>query len=322
LLVLTACAGRAFAQAVPPTTAAPPGRVGATTAATPPPRLGVWLGHADSDNLARSAPATEGYYDSLGLLLGLAKNSQRLTAHINSDLEYRSYSLNTLDNETIGTLDAAAEVGIVPDRFMWTFRGNEGQGVRDPAAAFGPLNRQSISTIGSGPKLSLPLGGRMSFSLDGEYSKRRYDQSVYPDSDSVLYDVGLFRRTSQTGRIGIQASTDTIDFSGISAPSYKIDSVSVRYEKTLATGRVIAAVGNNRADTGVATSSNPLVNFEWTRAVASRSTLSVNADRAFTDAGNELSVAPIVTTTNGAAAVALVASPIERQNVSPLNTSA
>ena len=69
----------------------------------------------------------------------------------------------------------------------------------------------------------------MSFSLDGEYSKRRYDQSVYPDSDSVLYDVGLFRRTSQTGRIGIQASTDTIDFSGISAPSYKIDSVSVRW---------------------------------------------------------------------------------------------
>src|SRR5690349_16375142 len=87
----------------------------------PPQRkdLAVWYGHVESDNLERTPGGEEGSYESVGLLLGLERTSTRLDANIDADLEYRRYSLNTLDSETVGTLNAAADVAIVQDRFSW-----------------------------------------------------------------------------------------------------------------------------------------------------------------------------------------------------------
>jgi hypothetical protein len=305
LAVLVALASSGLAAAQPPGNPAPVAPAGAapqgpaaTDAGTPaisttePERtLATWFGHVESDNLARTVNAEEGSFDSIGLLLGLEHASTRLEASIDADLEYRTYSLDTLDNETIGTLTAAADVDIVQDRLSWSFTDAYGQGITDPFAGIGPGNREKVNVLGTGPRAALPLGSRMSLELNGIYTERRFDESTQVDSDSVLYELGLYRLLSLTARVGFRASSNEVEYVDVIAPKYQIDRLSLRYEKELATGRVLADVGKNEISSGGFDSDEPLYNLVWTRSLTARSELSLRAGREITDAGTALGTA-------------------------------
>jgi hypothetical protein len=231
----------------------------------------------------------EGSYESVGLLLGLERTSTRLDASIDANLDYRRYSLDSLDNETVGTLNAAADVDIVQDLFGWTFYDNYGQGIRDPFSGLGPGNREKVNIIGTGPRILVPLGGRTTLDIRGTYSERRFDESSQVDSDSMLSELGLYRQISSTARLGLVASWNDIEYVDVIAPSYKIERLSVRYEKELATGRVLAELGTNEISAAGRDSDEPLYNFVWTRSLTARSELSIRAAQEITDSGSALS---------------------------------
>lgn len=299
LAVLVALASSGLAAAQPPGNPAPATPTGARPQApaaadagapaiptTEPERtLATWFGHVESDNLARTVSAEEGSFDSVGVLLGLEHASTRLDANIDADLEYRSYSLDTLDDETIGTLNAAAEVDIVQDRFSWEFTDAYGQGIMDPFAGIGPGNREKVNVLGTGPRAALPLGDRTSVELRGTYSERRFDESTQVDSDSQVYELIVYRQISLTARVGIAASSNDVEYVDVIAPKYQIDRLSLRYEKELATGRVLADAGKNEISSGGIKGDEPLYNFVWTRSLTARSELSLRAAREITDAG-------------------------------------
>jgi hypothetical protein len=282
------------AQAAPVDTEAPAAAdAGAPTIPTSEPErtFATWFGHVESDNLSRTVIAEDGSFDSVGLLLGLEHASTRLDASIDADLEYRSYSLDTLDDETVGTLTAAAEVDIVQDRVSWSFTDVYGQGITDPFAGIGPGNREKVNVLGTGPRAALPLNSRTSLELNGIYSERRFDESTQVDSDSLLYELGLYRQISLTARVGIGASSNEVEYVDVIAPKYQIDRLGLRYEKELSTGRVLADAGKNEISSGAFESDEPLYNFVWTRSLTARSELSVRAAREITDAGSALSTA-------------------------------
>jgi hypothetical protein len=300
VLVALASSGLAAAQPgnpapVPPTGAAPQEPTAADAAATPTTEaeqtLAAWFGHVESDNLARTASPEEGSFDSVGVVVGLERASTRLDASIDADIEYRSYSLDTLDSETVGTLNAAAEVDIVQDRFSWSFTDAYGQGISDPFSGIGPGNRQKINVIGTGPRVVVPMGSLTSLELRGTYSERRFDESTEVDSDSLLYELGVYRQTSLTARLGFVASSNDVDYVDVIAPKYQIDRLGLRYEKELATGRVLADAGKNEISTGGFHSDEPFYNFVWTRSLTARSELSLRAGREITDAGTALGTA-------------------------------
>jgi hypothetical protein len=299
---------------------APPGT--ATLGALPrapvvEPQVTVWLGHAVSDNVARSITDTSGSYDSLGLVVRLGHDSTRVEARLDGDLEFRAYSVEDAEvaDETIGNLDGSANIGIVPGRLNWTFRGNRGQGARDPFAPVGPFNRESILTLGSGPVLNLPLGARTNLSVGSEYSTRRFGESANVDNDAVLHRLEIFRQASLTGRFGISFTSSDIDYPDVAAaPSYQIDRASLRYDRVLNTGRVIAAMGRNKIDMGVAKSDEPLLEFEWARDIATRSSLTIRGGRGFTDSGNFLTITSEPAATSNVMDVVISASPVERKS--------
>src|SRR5688572_27813491 len=159
--LLVALASSSWAAAQPraePQEAGPPDSEAEASAqpleTTEPARkeLAVWYGHVESDNLERTTGGDEGSYESVGLLLGLERASTRLDASIDANLEYRRYSLDTLDDETVGTLNAAADVDLVQDRFSWTFTDDYGQGITDPFSGLGPGNREKVNVIATGPR--------------------------------------------------------------------------------------------------------------------------------------------------------------------------
>src|SRR5688572_12001360 len=255
----------------------------------PPRVLGAWLGHVESNNLSRTAAERDGSYEAAGLVLGLGRDSTRLDASISADLEYREYSLDELDNEIVGILSAAAEIDVIQDHFSWAFSDDFGQGLTDPFGGTGPVNREGINVIGTGPRLALPLGTRMSVELRGTYLERRFDESGDAvDSDSLVSELGLYRQTSATSRFGIVASTNDVEYVDVLAPEYQIDRLSLRYEKQLATGRVVADLGENDITSLGVARDEPLYNFLWTRSLTSRSELTIRAARELTDSGGVL----------------------------------
>jgi hypothetical protein len=301
LAALVALVSSGFAAAQPPGNPPPAPPAGAQApasadadasaarAANEPERtLAAWFGHVESDNLARTVTPEDGSFDSIGLLLGLDHVSTRLAASIDADLEYRSYSLDSLDDETIGTLNGAAEVDIVEDRLSWSFTDAYGQGITDPFAGIGPGNREKVNVIGTGPRLSLPIGGRTTLEMGGTYSERRFDESTQVDSDSLLYELGFYRELSLTARVGLVVSSNDVEYVDVIAPKYRIDRFGLRYEKELATGRVLADLGKNEISSGGFDSDEPSYNFVWTRSLTARSELSLRAAREITDAGAAL----------------------------------
>ncbi len=252
-------------------------------------RLTLWTGRVQSDNITRAEfGSADGHYDSVGLLLGLGRTSPRLDASIASDLEYRTYSVDTVEDETVGTLEASADVDIVPDRFSWLFTDEYGQGSMDPFFAERPGNRESLNVATTGPRLTLPFAGRTSLNMSADYSVRRYDEAVTANSDSTEYELGLFRQTRRTVQVGIVAATNEIEYTELTAPSPQIDRLSLRYIKTLPSGTMTAEVGRNEVTAGTLVNEEPLFDFAWNRTIGSRSQVNVIAARRFTDSGGLL----------------------------------
>ncbi len=258
------------------------------------------------------AQAAGGSYDSVGFLIDLAHTSTRVETSINADLAFRTYSEDAIEDETIGALAAIADIDLIRDVFSWDFREGYSQGRRDQFAALGPNNRESINVVSSGPQVDVPLGGRTMLSIGGDYSVRRYDESASVDSDSVGYELGLFRQTSDTTSFGLIATTNEIEYSDFNAPPYEIDRLSVRYEKTLATGNVLAEIGTNEIRYGDLPTDEPLFAFEWSRSLTARSRLAISADRQFTDSGG-LATPTIIDNPISAGEVFVSTNPLEQE---------
>ena len=276
-------AQRPEAAQTPPT--APTPQAALANEPETPPEFAVWAGYAESDNLTRTTDPERGSYNSVGVLLSAAHDSTRLTGSINSNVEVRKYSLEDIDNETIGKVAGIANVHLVGDVFHWRFREDYDQGRTDAFSAIGPGNRETINVFSSGPRLDLTLGQRTTLTMNGDYSTRRYEDSVYVDSDSVVYDVGLLRTFSETTQIGIVARTNDIDYVDASIAPYTIDTAYLRYGKMLATGQALVEWGTNELSSQGSSTDAPYFFLEWFRDLTARSRFSLGATRQLTDSG-------------------------------------
>ena len=288
LAVVVALTGSGLAVAQPPSQPQSAPALPTDELEPAPKIVGFWYGHVESDNIARSVIPEDGSYEGVGLLVALGHRSKRLTADVDSNLEYREYSLDTLDSEVVGTLNATADVEIVQDLFSWTFADYYGQGITDPRGGIGPGNREQLNVISTGPKVDLNLGARTSLGFSGTLSRQRFDESSNVDSDSVVTELGFYRQASTTARFGLVLGSANVEYVDALAPEYDLDRLAVRYEKELATGRVRADLGTNEISTAGFKDDGPLYNFVWTRSLTARSELSVRAGRALTDAGGVL----------------------------------
>jgi hypothetical protein len=266
-----------------------PGVAVAQPPASPQPetekQLVVWGGYGVSDNIDRVTPPESGTYRSLGLLLGLQRYTPRLEGAINGDIEYRGYSEGTIENETVGTLDGRALVDLVQDRFAWNFEGTLDQAQRDPFAARGPANRETVKYLATGPRLDIPFG-RTIFLASASRSARRYEDSAQFDNDSDDYQLGLMRQVRPTTAFGlVVASSETEYVDGV-APGYQIDQLFLRIGRTLRRNTLSADLGTNEISSGPQGRREPLVNLTWSRFLGARSTFGVTAAQGFTGTGD------------------------------------
>jgi hypothetical protein len=253
--------------------------------------IAVWLGHARSDNAARTSGSGRGSYNALGTRFGLGRDRGRLAASLVGALEYRAYEDDIAEDERVGGIAANAEVGIVPERFSWRIGESYVQGRSDPFGADTVENRENVNVFETGPSINVGFGGRTSLGVATTYSDRNYGRSTFLDSELLETELGLFRQIRPTTLIGIEATVTDVEYES-TMMGYDIEAAYLSYERSLASGAVDLAVGTNKLITELRTVREPYFELSWERTLAARSTLTLSGVSGFTDSGRLLELRP------------------------------
>jgi hypothetical protein len=247
-------------------------------------RLRFGAGH--SDNILRtSAGAVSGEYRALGFLFSANRDGERVETRFNGDIEYRDYSLPTIDNEPVGSITALVAIDVVPERFQWFFEDSYGQARIDQFVPVGPANRQDTNVFATGPRVILPVGSRTTLRIDGEHQRRRFQNTPLLDNDSDEVNIGLFRALSSTADIGLTLGRREITADAVAA-AWEDDTVFITYQRSLASGSATLRLGENTVRVGGVEISGPLFDVGWDRDVGARSRLNITATRDFVDPGD------------------------------------
>jgi hypothetical protein len=244
----------------------------------------VWLAAGYSDNIRRQEDAEQGNYQAIGLYIDSERHRERLETRFVSEIQYRTYSVDDLENEVIGNIDVFLNLEIIPDRFSWIVDDNFGQGRTDPFSGAGPLNNQNINVFSTGPLISLPLGQRTELSMSGLFTDYQHEETGEFDSQTTAAELGLLRQISRVTAFGIIVDSREVEYQDLTAP-YTIRGAVLHYERELASGSVLAEYGRNELEVNNSTKSGPRARLEWQRSVTARGQLSLSASQEFTDAG-------------------------------------
>lgn len=250
--------------------------------------FGIRFGGGYSDNIFRLAQMPlDSSYSVVGIDAVHSRESQRLVTNVVADIEYRSYSESTVDDEPYGSVDASIELQALPDRIAWLIADNYGQGTIDAFAVDSPLNRESINVFSTGPRFTLPLGARTQLAVNGTYSDRSFGDTEALDSESVTAELGLTRALSSTSQLGLVVSNQDVDYD-IPAFNNEISTAYLRYTRELATGAARISAGTNEVSyANAGDNSSPFVDIAWDREVGARSRLTISVGNRLVDAAGD-----------------------------------
>jgi hypothetical protein len=104
-----------------------------------------------------------------------------------------------------------------------------GQITTDPFSPIGPENRQNTNFLSTGPDWYIPVGERSRAYLGGRYASADYEITD-DDSERLLGIVGIDRALSPSSRLGVQASTETVEFDSVLQDDFDRNEAYVNYE--------------------------------------------------------------------------------------------
>lgn len=251
--------------------------------------FGVEVGAGHSDNIRRVPTGEENEtIGALGFDLAWRERTRRLDADATVDLSYFEYLDDTYDGEVVGVADASVVLGIVPDRFSWTFEDSFGQAQADPFAPATPDTRENLNYFSTGPDLSVRLGSAAMFALFGRYSATEYEQSLL-DAERLTGGVALRRKPTERSELALNAVTEAIDFEDEVNEDYDRRYLFLSYEITGARTELTTRAGYTwlEQDEGEETG-GALFDLSVMRELSPSSTLLLELGSQLTDASESL----------------------------------
>ena len=251
------------------------------------PEAKIELGIGQTDNLNRNAEEIES--DIGRLAVGFAGSSDRrwLRAALAGDVEYRKYEASGLedDDEVLGSVDGELELHAVREMVQWDFGVGYGQVRIDPLGAVGPANRQTTVSFSTGPQINLPLGERSFLQFGATLSDQDFDVTRDLDGRQTTARLGLGRRLDPVTQLTLALEASETEYD-LDAPTYDIATLSLEYQRELASGEAFLSVGRGRLEIGDESEPTTVAQLVWKRAVGTRSRIEICAGREITDAGN------------------------------------
>jgi len=245
-----------------------------------------------TDNLQRQPEGEDEVPASLGLVGTWIETTRRLAVDIEGRVDGIKYFNDTADDEVVGQLDGSLTWWAVPERFAWVVENVYGQVATDPFQPISPENRENTNFFSTGPDWYIPFGERMRAHFGGRYAMTRYELSD-TGSERLEGTAGIDRAVSPTSRLGLQASSESLDFDSAVQSDFDRQEVYARYEFSrdqqtggLPSGLTVNA-GYTWLDGDAGDDSAPLIEVWYSKALSSSVGVGLELASRFSDAGLE-----------------------------------
>lgn len=251
--------------------------------------FGLRGGAGYTDNVGRAGDGgVESAFYSLGGTLSYARQAGRVLADVRADLDWLDYEKEGIDSRVWGDLNGQVRYVIVPDRFLWVFADDFGQGAIDPFASTSPNNVENINHFRTGPQLTIRLGSAAGATLDARYGNVWYEDSP---NGSDRYNAGLrlFREQSNASRIYLRGSYEDVQFEDDAfLEDYDRVEAALGYEVAGARTTLTAEAGYTEVNRGDSRFDAPLVRLELERRLGDAFVLKLRGGSEFNDSATNL----------------------------------
>lgn len=253
-------------------------------------QLAITAGAGWSDNIAlESVNAQEGTIGQVGLLVGFASESPKLSSDVEANVAFEHYFDGTFDDDVIGGVDATLAFAVVPERFVWFLQENFGQITSDPFSAATPNNRENINFLTTGPDIMIRLGGVTSLLFSGRYSDTQYETSDL-DGERFGGTLALARKVSAASTLSINLMGERVEFESIvpegEVRNYDRQEAFARYDVHGARGSVIVDLGYTSIERDDESSHGLLARVALFRQITASSIVRLDAGTQFSSAGD------------------------------------
>ena len=245
-----------------------------------------------TDNLQRQPEGEDEVPASLGLTGTWIETTRHLAVDVEGRVDGIKYFNDTVDDEVVGQLDGSLTWWAVPERFAWVVENVYGQVATDPFQPISPGNRENTNFFSTGPDWYIPFGERMRAYLGGRYGMARYELTD-ADSDRLVGIAGIDRAVSSKSRLGVQVSSESVDFDSTLQSDFDRQEVYARYEFSrdqqtdgLPSGLTVNA-GYTWLDGDAGDDSAPLIEVLYSKALSSSVRVGLELASRFSDAGLE-----------------------------------
>jgi hypothetical protein len=245
-----------------------------------------------TDNLQRQPEGEDEVPASLGLTGTWIETTRHLAVDVEGRVDGIKYFNDTFDDEIVGQLDGSLTWWAVPERFAWVVENVYGQVATDPFQPISPENRENTNFFSTGPDWYIPFGERMRAYLGGRYGMARYELSD-TDSERLVGTAGIDRAVSSKSRMGIQVSSESVDFDSTLQADFERQEAYVRYEFSRdqragepPSGLTVNA-GYTWLDGDAGDDSAPLIEVLYSKAFSSSVRMGLELASRFSDAGLE-----------------------------------
>jgi hypothetical protein len=224
---------------------------------------------------------------SVGLDFAILEKTRKLDVDANADLAWLDYVDDSFDSEIIGNFEGRAYVDLIPQRLLWSFQDNFGQGRIDPVAVSSPANRENINYLTTGPDLIFGLSSATHMLLSGRYSNVSYEDSPV-DNSRILGLVGLIRDLAADNTLSLNVQAESIDFDDPANIDYDRNQAYMRYEAAGGRTRLAVDAGYSRLKRLDTSDNSIIARLELSRRVSRSSSIVFAAGRDDSDAANGL----------------------------------
>ena len=237
--------------------------------------VGVGAGHSDNANRVETGKIDDTLM-TLGGAIAYEHESSRVQASLTGYATYLDYLDDTYDSDFLGSGTGSLVLGIVPERFLWTFEDTFGQITINQFQPVTPENRQNANFFSTGPDLVLRLGSQSDLTIGGRYADSRYEETDTVNDRRLTGDITYSRHTSPSVTWSAVAQASRIEYDLPGDPGYDLQNLYGQLQAEGARQTIGLDLGATRVADGGESYTNPLVRLTWNRRMTPSWTLDVS----------------------------------------------
>lgn len=244
-------------------------------------------GGAYTNNINRVA--ADGADETVGIVggtLDFAVETRRTNGEVGVVAEHRIYTKNSNDDETLASIDAEFDFELIDNLLTWNVDESFGQVLVDVFEPENPLNREDVNVFSTGPVLSLPFNATNRMLFSAGYRDISYEDSPQ-NNDGLFGQLGYERTLNANRSVGLNVSSQAVDFDRAIDPDFDRHSVSVTFNSETSRSALGVELGVNQVDFGSNRdeSDGELIRVNFSRDLSARLNLAFDLAQELSDSG-------------------------------------